>query len=53
MLPSTGSLNLHATYPRQYLSEVLKVPLRQRVPVQAHQRRGGTEKTQRVPQVLR
>lgn len=48
-----GAPDLHAPQLRRHLPEVRQVPFRERVPVPADQRGGGTEEAQRVPQVLR
>ena len=49
----SGSFDLHAPQQRQHLHTILPVPFRQRLPLQAHQRRGGIKQTQRDSQVLR
>lgn len=48
-----GAPDLHAGDAGEHLPEVIEVPLRERLPVPAHQPGGGAAQTQRLPQVLR
>lgn len=50
---SPGALDLHAPLSRQHLRSELSVLLRQRLPVPAHQRRGGAHQAQRDSSLLR